>query len=156
MTEIKPADNADLMHIAKNIRFYIEKSPAGGIVGHDTDGCYAMLLYLSDHGALYVFVAVEKTIVGWAGLLVSPNVYAPGETLGDIYFIDVSPEHRREGIAGKLIAAIEQKAKELGLSAITVSFTDKFIAERVAHKMGYKLTEYKLIKKVGSKWPLVQ
>jgi len=97
-----------------------------------------------------VWVAKEEgRIAGAVGLLISPNLYNPMELLGDIYFIDVLPEYQKQGIAGKLMGVVEEFAKLVGIKALTISFKQKEIADRICESAGFEAFEYKLIKKVG-------
>jgi GNAT superfamily N-acetyltransferase len=61
----------------------------------------------------------------------------------------VLPEYQKQGIAGKLMAVVEEFAKLVGMKALTVSFKQKEIADRICETQGYMAFEYRLIKKVG-------
>ena len=65
--------------------------------------------------------------------------------MADIYFIDVVPKYRKRGLAKEFMKVAEDYAKERGAVAITVSFNQEKIADRIKDYTKY---EYKLIKSV--------
>lgn len=110
----------------------------------NSDKFYEMLTAMKASGILAVWVALDgDQIAGAVGMITTPNVYNHSELLSDIYFIDVVPEYRKKGLAKRLIATAEDYAKKIGSIAMTVSFNDEAIADRLS---GYKKYEYKTIK----------
>ena len=143
---IRQAIGQDLRRISVMGGSFIKDSISSDFITHDTDNFHGMLISLSDAGVLTVWVAVTgDKIMGAAALLLSPNVYNSDEILADIYFIDVVPKYRKQGLAKELMSVAEKHAKEKGAVAVTISFKNKDIADRVAKK-GYGMFEYKLIK----------
>ena len=147
ITEATPYDIAQLGKLG---RAFIERSISSRFITFDEEGFVNCLFRLLSLGTIRVWVAKEEgRIAGAVGLLISPNLYNPMELLGDIYFIDVLPEYQKQGIAGKLMAVVEEFAKLVGIKALTISFKQKEIADRICESAGFEAFEYKLIKKVG-------
>jgi GNAT superfamily N-acetyltransferase len=147
ITEATPYDIAQLGKLG---RAFIERSSSSRFITFDEEGFVNCLFRLLSLGTIRVWVAKEEgRIAGAVGLLISPNLYNPMELLGDIYFIDVLPEYQKQGIAGKLMGVVEEFAKLVGIKALTVSFKQQEIADKICASQGFEALEYKLIKKVG-------
>lgn len=140
----------DIAQLGKLGRAFVERSITSQFMSFDEEGFVNSLFRLTHLGIMRVWVAKEQgTIVGAIGLIVSPNPYNPREILGDIYFVDVLPEYQKQGIARELIGVVDKWAIANGLKALTISFKDEALAERMCDKAGFVMFEYKLIKKVG-------
>jgi len=147
ITEATPYDIAQLGKLG---RAFIERSISSRFITFDEEGFVNCLFRLLSLGTIRVWVAKEEgRIVGAVCFIISPNLYNPMELLGDIYFIDVLPEYQKQGIAGKLMAVVEEFAKLTGIKALTVSFLEQGIVDKMCADYGYTLSEYRLIKKVG-------
>lgn len=146
---IRQATEQDLRRISVMGSSFIGDSISSEFITHNVDNFHGMLISLSDADILSVWVAVTKSdeIIGAVALLLSPNVYNSDELLADIYFINVVPEYRKQGLAKEFMRVAENYAKKRGAVAVTISFKNKEIADRVAKK-GYRMFEYKLIKSV--------
>jgi GNAT superfamily N-acetyltransferase len=147
---ITEATPYDILQLGKLGKAFIDRSVSGKFITFDEEGFVNGLFRLLSIGTMKVWVAkIEGRIAGAVCLLISPNLYNPMELLGDIYFIDVLPEYQKQGIAGKLMAVVEEFAKLTGIKALTISFKQKEIADRICETRGYLAFEYRLIKKVG-------
>jgi GNAT superfamily N-acetyltransferase len=126
---------------------FVEDSISSKFITHNTDKFHDTLVALSDLDIISVWVAVTESdeIMGAVGVLITPNIYNSSEVLADIYFIDVVPKYRKRGLAKELMRVAEGYARERNAIAITVSFNQEKIADRVVRK-GYTKYEYKLIK----------
>lgn len=141
---IRPAIERDLKRISVMGVAFLRNSPAYDYMSFNSDKFYEMLTAMKASGILAVWVALDgDQIAGAVGMITTPNVYNHSELLSDIYFIDVVPEYRKKGLAKRLIATAEDYAKKIGSIAMTVSFNDEAIADRLS---GYKKYEYKTIK----------
>ena len=147
---IREATPYDIAQLGRLGRPFIEEAIDRDFVSFDDEGFVNALHHLISIGILRVLVAKEgQNITGATALLIAPNIYNPREILGDIVFIDVLPEHQKRGIGGELLARAEAMAKDIGVKALTVSFKNKEIADKVITSHGFTMFEYKLIKKVG-------
>ena len=144
---IRKATHKDLRRISVMGASFIGDSISSKFITHNSDKFYNTLVTLSNIDVITVWVAVTESdeIMGAVGLLIAPNVYNNSELLADIYFIDVVPKYRKQGLAKDFMKVVEDYAKEKGAVAITVSFNQQEIADRVA-KNGYMKFEYKIIK----------
>ena len=140
----------DIAQLGRLGRAFVERSIIAQFMSFDEEGFVNSLFRLIHIGIMRVWVAKEQgTIVGAIGLIVSPNPYNPREILGDIYFVDVLPEYQKQGIAKELIGVVDKWATANGLTALTISFDDEVLAEKMCDRLGFVRFEYKLIKKAG-------
>ena len=147
--KISMAGIEDINEMTQSGGRFISASPSSEFVSYHKDGCGQMLTNLVHRGALKIWVCrQDKELVGYIGLLVAPNIYNPTETLGDIYFVDVFEEHRKNGIATELIKTVEKYAKNNSITSLSISFNDFDIAKHIVDKMNYTPTEYKLMKRI--------
>jgi ribosomal protein S18 acetylase RimI-like enzyme len=102
---IRPATRAD---IAAVLALWLR---AGAVPGATDDGDGIATLLDADPGALLLAVAddaiVGTLIAGWDGWR------------GNMYRLAVAPDHRRSGIAGRLVRAGEARLEALGCRRIT-------------------------------------
>jgi len=143
------ATQKDLEELSVMGEWFINDSISSKFIGFNAQRFYEYLLKLIEADALLVWVAKTDTeIMGAVGLLVTPNVYDHSEILADIYFIDVVPKFRKQGLAKKFMQIAEAYCAENNIKAITISFNSRDIANRVSKSAGYTFLEYKLIKEV--------
>jgi len=91
---------------------------------------------LTDNNSVSLVAKVNSEIVGFIiGIL-----YADRSSLtGHILTIDISPSHRRKGIAQRLLREIEDIFKEKGVTACRLEVReDNIAALRLYQKLGYK------------------
>jgi len=154
MITIDIATDKDIEEISYIGKAFLENSIGGSIVSYNQESFLDSLLKLRDLELLNVWIAKDnEKIAGAVGLIISPNIYNQSEILGDIYFIDVLPEYQKQGIAKRFIKTVEAWASQNNVIAITVSFDDKEIIDKLCESMGYILFEYRIIKQIGEvKW----
>lgn len=139
----------DILQITNVGRGFVERSISSKFITFDEEGFANSLFKLISLGVLKIFIVKqEDKFAGAAGILLSPNLYNPRELLADIYFIDILPEYQKQGIAMELMKFIEAWCKEKKIIALTVSFKQEAIADRLVEK-GWTKFEYKVIKKIG-------
>ncbi len=148
--KINIATDNDIEEISYLGRAFLENSSGGNIVSYNQKSFLDSLMKLRDLELLKVWIAKDnENIAGAVGLIISPNIYNQKEILGDIYFIDVLPEYQKQGIAKRFIKIIEKWALENNVIAISVSFDDKEITDKLCKSMDYVLFEYRIMKKMG-------
>ena len=147
---VREATQKDLLKIKDHGGAFIDRSISSNFVTYDGEGFLFILKAMIKQGLarLWACRADDGEFAGAICLFISPNVYNPNELLGDIYFIDVLPRFQKQGVAKKMMLAVEKWAKEIGIMSLSISFKSKAIADRVADSMNYTLFEYKLMKRI--------
>ncbi|WP_037732379.1 GNAT family N-acetyltransferase [Streptomyces megasporus] len=72
----------------------------------------------------------DGTVLGMAWLAVVPRVPTPGDLdrgSGDVQCVYVVPEERGAGLGGRLVDAVLDLARELGLERVTVHSSDRAV-----------------------------
>jgi len=91
---------------------------------------------LTDYNSISLVAKVNDKIVGF--IIGKINVQRKS-LVGHILTIDVSPVHRRKGIAQKLLQEIEKIFKEKGLEVCYLEVReDNIVALSLYHKSGYR------------------
>lgn len=89
--------------------------------------------------ALLLVAELEQQIIAYVLVL-----YSQGTSLGRIYSLAVSPDHKNKGLASKLMQAAEQHALQDGRSFLRLEVRpDNVAAIRLYEKLGYKQFEIK-------------
>jgi ribosomal protein S18 acetylase RimI-like enzyme len=96
---------------------------------------------LLTRGSCAVLVAASgRVVVGYAVLL-----FRRGARRARLYSLAVDPRRRRAGVAGRLLAAVERRARARGLEAVTLEVA---AANRAAVIL-YRRAGYELIARLG-------
>jgi len=94
---------------------------------------YLMYLFLQKN-SIFLKAKINTKIAGFA-----VGVTQPRYNQGRIYTLDVKPEHRRKGIATKLLQALEAEFKQRGATTSTLEVDVKNQpALKLYQKSGYK------------------
>lgn len=103
-------------------------------------------------GCGLLFVAeCDGKIIGVIGGLSSPFLINPEHGVGTELLWWVEPEHRKSGAGDLLMDAIENAARELGLtfwSMMTLAAVNPEAAARIYERRGYKLAELTYVKEL--------
>ena len=147
---VREATQKDLIKVRDHGGAFIDRSISSKFVTYDGEGFLFMLKAMIKQGLARIWAcrADDGEFAGAICLFISPNIYNPDELLGDIYFIDVLPKFQKQGVAKKMMLAVEKFAKEIGIVSLSISFKSRAIADRVAESMNYTLFEYKLMKRI--------
>jgi [ribosomal protein S18]-alanine N-acetyltransferase len=91
---------------------------------------------LTNYNAIALTARINDEI---AGFIIASIDIARNNLFGHILTIDVSPQHRRQGIAQKLLSETETQLKEKGVSECRLEVReDNTVAINLYQKLGYK------------------
>ena len=83
------------------------------------------------------FAEYERQLIGLAVSFIGFSTFYAKKLL-NIHDLIVSPEYRNNGIAEKILLAVEQKAKRMGCSKLTLEVrTDNAKAMRIYRRLGF-------------------
>lgn len=83
-------------------------------------------------------VAVVDGMIAASVLLCPPSAGPHGNPLPELRLLAVHPDHRNAGLAGRLIAACEQRTREDGFDALTLHTTSLMpTAKAMYERRGY-------------------
>ena len=126
---IKWADAADIEALVANRMEFLQSI---GPVPGASELALAIRHYLQQHivdgSVLFPFFVEQGRIVSSCCLCISqtlPTTSVPSGKEGLLLNVYTIPEYRRQGLARKLICALMEEARKLGVGKITLDFTDE-------------------------------
>lgn len=94
----------------------------------------------------HLFTVLDGQSVAVGMLWIAVQVRA-GQRIAYVYDVSIKPEHRRKGHAAGAFIALENKARELGLSGIALHvFGHNRAAQALYAKLGYAPTNINMFK----------
>ncbi|MEO7718623.1 MAG: GNAT family N-acetyltransferase [Capsulimonas sp.] len=154
MIDLFPMTEADFLIVAETVgQIYAESlTKSGRISAEDAEeearqtreGLILGGLNAPNCYFLTIHEAADKPSLGHVILRVIPK---PHRTVGEIWYIGVHEEHRGKGIGAEALAALEVKARDLGVQQLDLQvFTDNDAAVALYDKVGYRPTSFFLSK----------
>lgn len=145
--DITLATEEDLYDIGKLGKAFVDNSISSKFITYNGPMFIDFLYRMLEAGIARLWVAKDHDkVIGAVCLVVSPNLYNPDEVMAEIVFIDVLPEYRKQGIAGELLAIAEDHCRKCKVTALSVVFKSKEIADHIINSHQFSMFEYKLMK----------
>jgi GNAT superfamily N-acetyltransferase len=155
---VRAATDDDLPAIAGlRWRWDIENGESPGITREDFVRTFTEWAgkYTPTHHC--VIATREGAVIGMAWLAVLPRVptpRSPERAVGDVQSVYVVPEERSAGLGSRMIEALLDRARSLGLERVTVHSTTRAIPAYQRHGFGY--AERLLELEIAHRKPLVE
>jgi GNAT superfamily N-acetyltransferase len=131
------------------VELLTQESP--DIAASDIDTAYVKKLLLAK--SIVAFLALEgDALIGCALIGFGPAWYNPKKLSVKDLLVWTSPEHRGEGVATRLIAAVENYAKQNGYQRVYLSQSTGIGVENTANlyqKLGYTLSGFMSSKRMN-------
>jgi ribosomal protein S18 acetylase RimI-like enzyme len=137
--EFVPYEEADAHHYAENMVRAGFWSPEGAF--KKAKDIHANLLPDGVHTRDHLFFVIEdiqnKASIGVIWLFMDHETKPPS---GFIYDLLLHPQFRGRGLGKQAMLALEQKARDLGLSSLTLNvFEDNTVAKALYASLGYQI-----------------
>lgn len=89
----------------------------------------------------FFYTATYKGTTSFYSFFIQPSLHVKGskQLIPDVIYVD--PKHRGKGIADILLLAAEGKAKEAGVTMISITLKDFDKHNNLVERLGYKLYE---------------
>jgi GNAT superfamily N-acetyltransferase len=130
--EVRPAESGELPAVAGLRWRWLEESGASPVTTRD-GYIRHLTAWAADNASSHrCLVAVrDGTVIGMAWLAVTSRVPAANvleRATGDVQSVYVLPEERNAGIGDRLIEAVLEIARRLGLERVTVHSSDRAVS----------------------------
>ncbi|MEV3936916.1 GNAT family N-acetyltransferase [Glycomyces sp. NPDC049804] len=129
--EIRPARPEEYPAVAGlRWQWEVEAGAAPGGVREDFERDFAAWALAHTESHRCIVVCRNGTVIGMAWLAVVARVPTPDRfvrAIGDLQSVYLVPETRSGGLGGRLIAAVLEEARALGLPKVTVQSTTRAI-----------------------------
>src|SRR5262245_36641587 len=118
------------------------RDPMGGGQPLAADVCERLIPELREHPTTVILLAFDGTRpVGIAACFRGFSTFAARPLL-NLHDLAVIPEYRRRGVGRQLLEAVEEKARALGCSKVTLEVLEANPARVLYEAMGYASPEY--------------
>lgn len=125
------------------------RDPMGGGQGLDEEVKDRMVPAMREHGGIRVLLAeVDGQPVGLATLIISFSAFNAAPAL-NVHDLAVLPDHRRQGIGGQLLEAVETMARDMGCTRVTLEVLPDNPARKLYERQGYFKKSDFMVKGLG-------
>lgn len=146
---VRPGEEGDTPRLVQLGRHFYEQT-AYQRVPYSESGAAGWFKMMRDHGLLFVAQA-GSDVIGVIGGISSPFIVNPAHGVGMEMLMWVEPEHRSSGVAMQMMDAVEDAARDLGLtywSMMSLEAVQPEAAAALYNKRGYKLAEHTFVKEL--------
>lgn len=146
---IREAEATDIPALIAMGRAFAASTPMTARVGFDADALAELFARLIEDEDSALLVAEADGLIGMLAMLVYPYYFNPAARMGQELFWWVDPEHRRSGVAGRLLGHAEAWARTRGARAVQMIALDESEGDAVAamyKRRGYAPVERSFLK----------
>lgn len=147
---VAPASEQDLAAVVELGAHFHEFTAWADHIEYDPDGAMVWAQVMQEMGLLVVAKDGDK-VVACVGGIISPFLNNPSVTIGTEVLWWVEPEYRNAGLGNRLMSAIEQAAKDIGVQLwcmVSLEAVEPEKAGAIYEAAGYRLTEHTYMKEL--------